>query len=131
VDPQLHEIVDLAQVDMAMVYVALAAPVLGLIIGAIVGRLRSNVLYGTGRGLAFGMLGPVVFIMWHFYRYMIRYDPASGYVGLHKMSVFVLNIAVFAIVGVLLGALYGKLVAGQRLRPAQDTNQSDTETPDN
>lgn len=128
-DPQLREIVDLAQVDMAMVYLALAAPALGIVIGAIVGRLRSDVLYGIGRGLAFGMLGPIIFVMWRFYRYMVRYDPASGYVGLHKMSVFALNVCVFAIVGILLGALYGKLVAGRRPRPAEDTDHSNTEAP--
>lgn len=128
-DPQLREIVDLAQVDMAMVYLALAAPALGIVIGAIVGRLRSDVLYGIGRGLAFGMLGPIIFVMWRFYRYMVRYDPASGYVGLHKMSVFALNVCVFAIVGILLGALYGKLVAGRRPQPAQDTDHTNTEAP--
>ena len=130
-DPQLHEIVDLAQVDLAMVYVALAAPVLGIIIGAVVGRLRSGIIYGIGRGLAFGMLGPIIFVMWRFYRYMIRYDPATGYVGLHKMSVLALNVCVFAIVGLLLGALYGKLIAGRRSQPSQDTNHTDTEAPGN
>jgi tetrahydromethanopterin S-methyltransferase subunit C len=131
VDPQLHEIVDLAQVDLAMVYLALAAPVLGIIIGAVVGRLRDGVLYGIGRGLAFGMLGPIIFVMWRFYRYMVRCDPASGYVGLHKMSVFALNVCVFAIVGLLLGALYGKLIAGRPPRPAHDTNQTDEASPGN
>ncbi len=130
-DPQLHEIVDLAQVDLAMVYLALAAPVLGIVIGAIVGRLRHGVLYGIGRGLAFGMLGPIILVMWRFYRYMVRYDPATGYVGLHKMSVFALNVCVFAIVGILLGALYAKLIARRPPQPAQDTNQTDEESPGN
>jgi hypothetical protein len=125
VDPQLREIVDLAQVDLAMVYLALVAPLLGLIIGAIAGSFRGRVLYGIGRGLAFGMLGPVIFIMWRFYRYMVRYDPGTGYVGLHKMSVLVFNICVFAIVGLFLGALYGKLIAGRPSQPTEDTNQSD------
>ena len=128
-DPQLHEIVDLAQVDLAMVYLALAAPLLGIIIGAIAGRLRGGVLSGIGRGLAFGMLGPIICVMWRFYRYMVRYDPATGYVGLHKMSVLAINICVFAIVGILLGALYGKLIAGRPSQPTEDTNQSDKPEP--
>jgi len=131
VDPQLHEIVDLAQVDRALLYLALAAPVLGIVIGAIVGHRRNGLLHGIGRGLAFGMLGPVILIMWRFYRYMIRYDPATGYVGLHKMSVFALNVCVFAVVGILLGALYGRLIAGRRSQPAQDTDQTNKESSDN
>ena len=106
-DPQLKEIVDLAQVDVFMIYLAIAAPVLGLLIGVIAGGVQ-----GLGRGIAFGMLGPIVLVMWRFYRHMVRYDPETGYVGLHKMSVFVLNVCIFAVVGIVLGALYGKLIRG-------------------
>ncbi len=111
-NPQLTEIVDLAQVDAFMIYLAIAAPLLGLLIGAIAGGLQGRLLEGLGRGIAFGMLGPIVLVMWRFYRHMVRYDPETGYVGLHKMSVFVLNVCIFAVVGIVLGALYGKLIRG-------------------
>jgi len=124
VGAELKEIVDLAQVDAVMLYLAVAAPVLGLLIGAIAGGVQGRLLTGLGRGLAFGMLGPIVLVMWRLYRYMVRYDPATGYVGLHKLSVFVLNVCIFAAVGIALGALYGKLIGGAGRRPAEEEENS-------
>jgi len=123
VDPQLHEIVDLAQVDGFMVHLAIVVLVVGLLIGVVMGAVRGRALQGLGRGLAFGILGPIVLIMWRFYRYMVRYDPETGHVGLHKMSVFVVNVLIFAAVGVLLGMAYGRLLRGAKPPPAENEQQ--------
>jgi hypothetical protein len=50
------------------------------------------------------------------YRHMVRYDPETGYVGLHKMSVLLTNVVLFTLVGLLLGLAYGKLLASGRRR---------------
>lgn len=121
-EPQLHEIVDLERVDTVIVLIAVAAPVLGLLIGALWGRARKAMETGVTRGLAFGLLGPVVLVMWRVYKYMVRYDPESGYVGLHKISVLLINVALFALVGVLLGVIYGKLLGPHR-RPLHEEAQ--------
>ena len=53
---------------------------------------------------------------------MVRYDPETGYVGLHKMSVLLTNVVLFALVGLLLGLAYGKLLALGRRR---DINEAE------
>jgi hypothetical protein len=53
--------------------------------------------------VALGVLGPLAWGAWQYYNWMIRYDPQTGYVGLHKVWVLVANLAVFLALGVLLG----------------------------
>ncbi len=104
--PEMTEIVSLQTVDTVMVYLAVIGPLLGLAVGALVGSMRGMLTGGLKRGLLFGLLGPVIAAAWWFYRYMVRYDPETGYVGLHKMSVFFWNLLIFAVTGAILGAAY-------------------------
>lgn len=53
-------------------------------------------------------LGPLVCLLWFGYCWTVRVDPQTGYVGLHRVSVFALNAVVFIAVGVLLGHLIGR-----------------------
>lgn len=114
-ESQYSEIVDIQAVDRALLLLAVAAPMVCVLVGLLVGSVRGGPGLQALRGLAVGAVGPIVLGLWHYYRYMIRLDPETGYVGLHRMSVYLLNIAVFAAVGALLGALYVRLAA--RLRP--------------
>ena len=115
-EPQLHEIVDLERIDAFIFTLAVIAPFLGLLIGGLWGRKHGAVKAGLVRGLVLGHLGPVVLLLWRMYRHMVRYDPETGYVGLHKMSVLLTNVVLFALVGLLLGLAYGKLLASGRRR---------------
>lgn len=105
-EPQLREIVSLQTVDTVMVYLAVIGPLLGLAIGALTGSMRRALAAGLKRGFLFGLLGPIIAAAWWFYRYMVRYDPETGYVGLHRMSVFFWNVLIFAVTGAILGAVY-------------------------
>jgi hypothetical protein len=78
-----------------------------LIVGIITKKLRLQVL----RGVAIGLVGPVLLGLWRYYRYMIRFDPETGYVGLHRFSVYIINIVVFIVIGALLGVAYTRLSA--------------------
>lgn len=71
--------------------------------GAAWGARKGAATRGLVRGLALGALGPVIWGAWHYYHWMIRYDPQTGYVGLHKVWVLVVNLVVFVVVGVLVG----------------------------
>ena len=54
-------------------------------------------------------MGPVIYGLWLVYSYLIRYDPATGYVGLHRTAVLWANIGLFAVAGIILGIIYGRV----------------------
>jgi hypothetical protein len=104
-----HEIVDLGQFARVVQALAVAVPVVAILIGLIVGAARKQLAAGLTKGVAVGLLGPIIYGLWLLYSYNIRYDPRTGYVGLHHVSVLLLNVAVFAVVGVLLGLAYSRV----------------------
>lgn len=104
-----HEIVDLAQFARVVQALAIIVPVVAILIGLIVGAARKRIVAGLIKGVAIGLLGPIIYGLWLMYNHLIRYDPATGYVGLHHVSVLLLNVAVFAVVGVLLGLAYSRV----------------------
>jgi hypothetical protein len=58
------------------------------------------------RGLMAGLAGPLVFVLWQFHKYITRYDPASGYFGLDKVKILLLEVVLFIAVGVALGWIW-------------------------
>ncbi|MGC9320418.1 MAG: hypothetical protein ACP5KN_20460 [Armatimonadota bacterium] len=106
----MREIVTVEQVESVLVALAWGLPIAGLAIGAIVGRVRGRAGRGAAAGLAFGMLGPIVWVMWLLYGYMVRYQPQTGRAGLHSVSVHALAALLFIVVGVLLGAAYRRII---------------------
>lgn len=110
----MRQLLDLTKFELAMQIIAVAALPVGLGGGALLGWLRGQIRYWLIRGGAVGLLGPIFYIMWCYYRWMVRLDPEAGYVGLHKPSILFLNIAVFVAFGVVLGLLYGKVLRGNK-----------------
>ena len=106
----MHELVDLAKFDVAVALVGLIGLPAGLLIGAVLGRLRSRMGWYLSRGAAIGLLGPIVYGLWRYYRWTVRLDPESGYIGLHKPSVLFLNVVFFAVFGAILGVIYGRIL---------------------
>lgn len=121
-----HEIVDLNQFAFAMRVVAIIVPVVALI-GLIVGKMRGGAKDGLARAVAVGLLGPLIYGLWLMYSYLIRYDPQTGYVGLHRVSVMLLNVAIFAAIGVVLGLVYRRVF---RATPATDASAEAIAHPD-
>lgn len=104
-----HEIVDLQQFAGAVRVLAMAVPVVAVLVGLIAGAVRKRMGAGLVKGVAVGLFGPIVYGLWLMYSYLVRYDPQTGTVGLHRVSVLLLNVAVFAVVGVLLGLTYSRV----------------------
>ncbi|MBU0608366.1 MAG: hypothetical protein KKI08_10810 [Armatimonadetes bacterium] len=121
-----REIVDLDQFARAVGALAIALPVVAVLVGLIVGAARKNIVGGLGKGVAIGLLGPIVYGLWLMYRYNIRYDPETGYVGLHHVSVLLVNVAVFAVIGVLLGFAYRR-VFGRGLESPRSNDDAPTD----
>lgn len=69
--------------------------------------------------------GPLVIAAWRAYLWTVRVEPETGYVGLHRVSVFAGNLIVFCALGVALGRLAAR-VANARVKP--DENDGPTET---
>lgn len=104
-----HELIDLRRFEVLVRGLAVALPVVGVLLGVGVGLARKTLRVGLVRGGALGLLGPIIYGLWRFFAWMVRYDPVTGYCGLHKVSVLLLNVAVFALVGIGLGVVYGRL----------------------
>lgn len=104
-----REIVDLQQFARAVQLLAAGIPLVAIIIGLIVGARRRNLAASLGKGVAIGLLGPLLYGLWLMYSYLIRYDPRTGYVGLHRVTVLLLNVAIFAVIGVVLGLVYRRV----------------------
>jgi hypothetical protein len=47
--------------------------------------------------------------LWKFYSWMVRVEPETGYVGLHRVSVFAVCLLVFMIVGAAAGLVVSRL----------------------
>jgi hypothetical protein len=105
----LKEIVTVEEFNRWVQAFAVACLGLSLLLGLVLGGLRRRLLYGLTRGLAIGLFGPLVWGLWRLYGHLIRYDPQTGYCGLHRISVLLLNVVLFIVVGIALGAVYGRL----------------------
>jgi hypothetical protein len=81
--------------------------VVSLILGAAAtARGKRRGLY---RGLVWALIGPLTWGLWKYYGWMVRVVPETGYVGLHRTSVFAINLLVFVVVGAGVGYVLGRL----------------------
>ncbi len=108
----MREIVDVAVVERVLLLLAVAVPAVATLIGALAGARTRRALIGAAKGLSVGILGPLCYGLWHLYSYLVRYDPATGYVGLHKVKVLALNVGIFIVVGAIVGVLYSRVFPG-------------------
>jgi len=93
----------MATLSRILLALAFLGPLLGLAVGAARGVLRGGLMASSGRGLAVGLIATVAFGLWRLLLYLTRYDPATGYVGLHRVSVLALCLVIFAAVGAMIG----------------------------
>ncbi len=108
----MHELIDLDKFELGLQILAAATLPIGLIVGSCLGHARGAMRTQIIRGAAVGLLGPIIYALWCYYRWMVRLEPETGYVGLHRPGVLALNVAVFIIVGALLGLAYTRIFQG-------------------
>ncbi len=106
----MHELIDLAKFELTLQIATAAVLAGGIASGVLLGRARRQMRRYLIRGAAIGLLGPILYALWRYYRWMVRLDPATGYVGLHKPSVLFISVVVFAAFGVVLGVVYGRIL---------------------
>jgi tetrahydromethanopterin S-methyltransferase subunit C len=111
-----QEIIGAEAFDRCLKLVAVFLPVLALAVIVVGAAAKRRVAaYGMKVGLA-GAAGPVVFGMWRFYSYLVRYDPRSGYFGLQSVKVLALCLLLFVVVGAALGTIVAYLTLRSRHR---------------
>jgi hypothetical protein len=104
----MHELVTLEQFNGVMRVVALAGLPLGAALGALLAALTRDRLR-LAQGPALGLLGPLAGLAWLLFRWTVRIDPATHYVGLYRPGVLALDVVVFLAAGVGLGLLYRRV----------------------
>ncbi|HEX8552084.1 MAG TPA: hypothetical protein VF681_11085 [Abditibacteriaceae bacterium] len=96
----MPELISPAQSEVLMVAAALVLALVGAFAGwRVLGK----------RGLVFGLVGPLIYGAWRVHSYVTRYDPQSGYFGLDKVSVLLLEVVAALVIGVALGRAWNVL----------------------
>ena len=93
----LHELVDLGMIGRLFSIAAIAGPAAGLLIGGITGSRNKNVKRGMLFGLLWGLLGVLNWLLWR------TYNAITDRNGLDTVKNLVLNLALFVLVGVVIG----------------------------
>ncbi|HIE51815.1 MAG TPA: hypothetical protein EYP85_08655 [Armatimonadetes bacterium] len=105
----MRELIEEQTVETLMRTLAWAGPLAGLLVGILLGVPRRQIGLLAFKGLAVGCLGSLNWGLWRLYSYLTRYDPQTGYFGLERVDVLLLNLAIFAGVGLLLGIIWAWL----------------------
>ena len=98
----LHEIVDIVLVGKIFSLLAILTPIIGIVIGSLWGMKRSTLRIGMIRGVVFGMIGPMNWLLW------TAFNAISNHTGLDSVKNVVLNMLLFIFTGVILGIGFGK-----------------------
>lgn len=104
---EMRELITIEAFDRAILVVCVIWTAACALVGfaARLRRRREKVLLAV----AWGSLGPLALAMRRFYSWMMRVEPETGYVGLHKVSAFAISLVAFIMVGAAVGIMFGKL----------------------
>ena len=97
---ELREIVDIAAVERLFLLLAVLGPVMGFVVGAIVGKRRQRLRPCALAGLLLGLLGTLNWLLWH------AYNALTDANGMDSVKGLAINLALFVAVGALLGFGY-------------------------
>jgi hypothetical protein len=97
----LQEIVTVAQAERVINMLAMALPVAGLLLGAVVGAIRKRLVSALLLGLFCGLAGPLIWLLWRMYNGII------GIFGLDSVKGLLLNLGLFVVIGLVIGLAVG------------------------
>lgn len=119
---QLQEIVSADQVGRLFAVLAIAAPLLGAVIGYFLGVRRGHGRQGLSFGVLIGMIGPANWLLWRLYNLL------TDRMGLDTVLNFVVNLTLFAALGVVSGLVLGRYTRGRSRK--DDAELAETSHPD-
>jgi hypothetical protein len=107
----MRELVTQEQAQHAFILLAVAAPIIGLAIGA----LRKSIVAGLAWGL---LIGPGNLVLW------FVYNSITDRLGLDTVKNLLVNLGLFVALGLMGGFIYGRATRGSAL--AQAASQPET-----
>jgi len=99
----MKELVTTEHAARVIAILAIALPIAGLVTGAIAGAVRRRAAREALLGLACGLSGPAIWVMWRIYNGII------GRFGLDSVKGLLVNLALFLVVGLVIGLAAGVL----------------------
>ena len=96
----MKELITLEQANRIMWIVLVAAPIVGAIWGAASKRLKQGVVAGL-------IVGVANYIMWNVY------NGITDKLGLDTVKNLFVNLALFIVIGIIVGVLWGRMVKPQ------------------
>jgi hypothetical protein len=116
----LREIVDVGAVEHLFVLLAVIGPIVGALSGAAVGAKRQNVQRGLLRGLLIGLFGPLNWLLWRVYNALTDRN------GLDTVWNLIINLALFLVVGALIGLGIGWALRRQEAQTPAEKPEPDS-----
>ena len=120
---EMKEIVTIEQANGLFLILAIAAPVLGALIGLALGARKRSAARGALTGFLVGLLGPANFLLWKVY------NAITDRLGLDTVKNLLVNLALFAALGVIAGLIAGRYYRRQEITQPEpsDSEQNPSE----
>ena len=93
----MRELIDLPTAERLIRLVAIGLPIVGVVIGLIVGAIRKQIGKSGLGGLLIGLAGPLIWLLW------LVYNRVMNHYGLDSVKGLLINLALFVVVGLGLG----------------------------
>jgi hypothetical protein len=119
----LHELVDLGAIGRLFTMVAIVGPAAGLVIGGLYGSRRNSVRLRVLCGLLWGLLGVLNWLLWRVYNVITDRN------GLDTVKNLVVNLALFVLVGVVIGACAARISGSPKFRLEASNEQPEDSVP--
>ena|SRR5438552_9792914 len=109
---EMREIITVEQANGLFLILAIAAPIVGATGGAILGWRRSQLQSLALRGFLFGLAGPLNLVLWKIY------NRITDHFGLDTVKNLLINLALFAALGMTAGIIAGRYYRRKTPLPA-------------
>ena len=118
---EMKEIITMEQANRLFLMLAVVIPVIGLLVGGLLGSRRGNAGRGALTGLLFGLIGPANLLLWNVY------NAITDRLGLDTVKNLLVNLGLFIALGVVAGLICGRYW----IRPStSETAEPEASTPD-
>ncbi len=111
---QMKELVTPQQIHTLFIALAIGCPVLGIIAGAWFGARKNSLRSYLLSGFLIGLVGPLNLLLWE------MYNGITNRLGLDTVRNLLVNLALFVVLGLVAGILYGNISARTRTSPSKD-----------
>lgn len=101
----MKELITQSQAETALRGIAIAAPILGVVVGSVIGLARKQVRRNTILGLLAGFSGTLIFGLWHLHLTMGR---KLGFTSVRTLAI---EMVLFLALGLIIGIVYQKMIS--------------------